>query len=453
MLAKVNSGSPLRIPAADYNAFIDAAIAYKSRQRDVERVQASPPTLGGIVVPVYNATEATIERWQSLALTGMPVSGAGAESQIVFTGDTPTPAHRGQFAVAQEPIPARAFGQCVIAGATFARVNVIDLEHKFADVDAGEHVLRSACEGSAQILYSESIGEQTAIVRLGNRLGGCGSDNSDCAGQCDDSICFSVTISGLTAGSGTCAGRCSSFNSTYKLRYVRTGDSVGFGDQMYYESSVVGASGDCLGARLIMYVDCDGSAVLTLQSRAAGALTSGAWCDMANWTAAAIDCEADTTLSLAVASEACEAVCGGYPSTLTLSPVDCAGDPYPDTDCGGDCSGSNPTTLHLLLFNCAAADPLYQSLAMTCVGAGEWGGSGSLTLDWSGGALPIVASLTCLGGSVYTLDINGETQDLTLWGSDPMIMQFDGGFPALDALCDAYGPCVGPCYGQVRQNL
>ena len=39
MIAKVSSGQKLRIPAADYNAFVDAAEAYKSqsRQQQVDR--------------------------------------------------------------------------------------------------------------------------------------------------------------------------------------------------------------------------------------------------------------------------------------------------------------------------------------------------------------------------------------------------------------------------------
>ena len=173
-LRKVNPGDPQRIPAAAYNAFIDAAREARNRQHNI---RAGGPGEGwpAGTVPVKNASGADVGRFGVLGLAGVLYGPddnlEGFKNQPVLSGETPTADHAGAFVVLLEPVADGKVGLGVVAGAVVVRVNVSNAEHQHADVDAGSTArLASGVAGSAQIAWvEEGTGEKWAVVRLGNR--------------------------------------------------------------------------------------------------------------------------------------------------------------------------------------------------------------------------------------------------------------------------------------------
>ena len=133
------------------------------------------------IIRVLNDTGSNLDRGRILGLeepifVPEETSEAAALREVAFVGVEPATKHTGKFAVLLEPALTGVVVRAVIAGACWARVNVVDETHTYADVEDGETgALKSSFDGSAQILWKESdipygyydTGEQWAIVRLG----------------------------------------------------------------------------------------------------------------------------------------------------------------------------------------------------------------------------------------------------------------------------------------------
>lgn len=181
---KAMSGDPLQIPAATYNALIDAAIDHRNRQMDrggnplADREQAN-------IILVKNESGATRERFDILGING-PIftradNATSFKSRIALRGVAPTTAHAGRFVVLLEPAPANTIVRAYVTGVCLARVEMADEGHTFADVADGvtDH-LASATSGTAALLWVEPIEqrEDPAIAWCIVRFGGGGSGGS-----------------------------------------------------------------------------------------------------------------------------------------------------------------------------------------------------------------------------------------------------------------------------------
>lgn len=177
-LQHVLRGDPLRIPAAAYNAFIDAARAHRGRGTKVAR-RTDPARRSAGVALIQNDSGAALGRFSILGITGPLTARASNPAAFTeaprFTGETPAAGHAGKFAVLLEPIANGAVGRAVFAGLALCRVYVNDAGDGFADVKAADATqLDSGTSGSAVILWKDSgTGTQWAIVRLG----GTGADD------------------------------------------------------------------------------------------------------------------------------------------------------------------------------------------------------------------------------------------------------------------------------------
>ena len=118
---KVRPGEKIQIPAEAYNAFIDAALDYKRRKRNVQ-----PATPTRVTVLVKNHTTQDCPRFGVLQLNGplfLPGENLDTfQNSIAFFGSAPTTT--GMVAIAQEPIRAGAMGACLISGITICKVLV-----------------------------------------------------------------------------------------------------------------------------------------------------------------------------------------------------------------------------------------------------------------------------------------------------------------------------------------
>jgi hypothetical protein len=175
-LRHVRPGQPLSIPAAAYNAFVDAAFAYRQTQ---VAINAGPvPLLPAEQTAVFvkNDSGGDVPRFGVLGLDAPLISPADNElefaARVTFRGVLPSASTRGRFAVLQEPLAQGRIGRAVISGVTIGRIAVAgaDVDFRWADIKAASTAaLQPDPDGAAQILWLESRveGEHWAIVRLG----------------------------------------------------------------------------------------------------------------------------------------------------------------------------------------------------------------------------------------------------------------------------------------------
>ena len=186
---KVQRGDALRIPAETFNTFIDAAKDFRARTQNRGQQSQNEFQQSGIIL-VKNGTADDLDRFQVLGID-RPIFTPGDNlhsflNQIAVVGVTPTEDnHLGRFLVLQEPLRAGMIGRGLISGVTPVRLNVLDEEHDWADVEEGEtDSLKTDTAGSAFILWKEPPGSggyggygygygyygglRWALVRIGN---------------------------------------------------------------------------------------------------------------------------------------------------------------------------------------------------------------------------------------------------------------------------------------------
>lgn len=157
---KVQRGQRLRIPAETFNTFIDAAKDFRQRtQNRTRRGQPELPPAGTILVK--NGTDRDLDRFDVLGIQRpifTPVESLFSfQNQPAVIGVTPNEeAHFGRFVVLQEPLKRGMIGRACLSGLTHVRLNVLDEDDEFADVETGccEN-LTTGTAGSAFILWKE----------------------------------------------------------------------------------------------------------------------------------------------------------------------------------------------------------------------------------------------------------------------------------------------------------
>lgn len=167
---KVLPGESLRIPAADYNAFVDAAQAYRARMLRSAAGDSPSKTQSGIV-PVRNTTGEDQDAFAVLELDAVLIKPSEnlSEFQYRFAFDAKKPSGDARkLVVLQEPIKAGAIGAGMVAGLSPVRINVNDANDSWAKVLANEagH-LDSGASGPARLLYKESgIGLKWGLIQF-----------------------------------------------------------------------------------------------------------------------------------------------------------------------------------------------------------------------------------------------------------------------------------------------
>lgn len=181
---KVTPNQPLAIPALEYNAFIDAALADRARRG---RTGGGPVTAGtdrnACVVTVKNATGADVPRFGILALTDPIITAAANETEFKretnFIGTAWGPSST-QFAVTLEPLAANAIGTAVLIGVVPCRVDVQSAADDTCGPVSGETDRLASGSGNARIVWKEAgTGERWAYVLLnGGADGGQVTDST-----------------------------------------------------------------------------------------------------------------------------------------------------------------------------------------------------------------------------------------------------------------------------------
>jgi hypothetical protein len=160
---KVQRGDPLRIPAETFNTFIDAAKDFRNRTQNLAR-RGQPDVLQSGIILVKNGTASDLERFHILGIERPIFTPAESlfsfHDQLAVIGVTPNEDHHlGRFLVLQEPLRSGMIGRACVSGVTPVRLNVLDEEHEWADIEEGEtDSLKTDTAGSAFILWKEPSG-------------------------------------------------------------------------------------------------------------------------------------------------------------------------------------------------------------------------------------------------------------------------------------------------------
>ncbi|MCX7428918.1 MAG: hypothetical protein NTW96_25235 [Planctomycetia bacterium] len=170
---RVKPGDPVKIPAPAYNAWCDAAEAFRAGNQGF-----TTPTAGDrpdyTRVKVRNDSGADRSRFDVLGVSGplfTPTENLAeflrAPKLIGALPDADT--HAGRFVILLEPLPAGKIGWALAAGVVPVTVNMVTADDKFADVtDAQAGYLTSGAEGAARILWADTgTGQKRAVVLLG----------------------------------------------------------------------------------------------------------------------------------------------------------------------------------------------------------------------------------------------------------------------------------------------
>jgi len=166
----VRAGEPLQIPAATYNAMVDAAQAHRNR-----RINLAPHGGGfdSLFVYVVNTTGQSLQRFNVVGLDG-PSETQNLDvfcSRIVFKGVKPQKKHKGKFAVLQQDAANNMVVRACVYGATIAKVKTdsSSSELKFCDIKENETGYLVSGGSGAEVLWSDnSSQERWSIIRIGS---------------------------------------------------------------------------------------------------------------------------------------------------------------------------------------------------------------------------------------------------------------------------------------------
>lgn len=221
-LSKVRTGERLHIPAAAYNAFVDAARVHQGGL--VNGGGPIPGVMPGQLVLVKNNSGADRARFNVLGIDEVLFDDgdnlAEFQNHPALVCSTPdTDDHIGRFVVLAEPIRSGKIGRAYIDGICPVKIHINNMAHLYADIiDAQAGYLGSADHGAAQILWwNDDAAQVWAIVRFsppseqsamdGGRMFAClvwqdgGTTDGDATHECNRTYkARTLDATGPTAG-------------------------------------------------------------------------------------------------------------------------------------------------------------------------------------------------------------------------------------------------------------
>ena len=167
-------GQPIPRSAVMWNNVIESADAFTGTKRlgepGVYQTDPNPTD----VVKIKNSSGGHIRLGEVLEISGFLLTNV-VRTSLWFDGDTPNGTR--PFAIALQDIPSTSINRAQVSGVCVALVNILDTDHGFAAVTAGEIVLQSATSGPLRILFKPTgTGEKICAVLFTDRsglIGGC----------------------------------------------------------------------------------------------------------------------------------------------------------------------------------------------------------------------------------------------------------------------------------------
>ncbi len=279
-MKKVQSGDPLKIPAATFNTLIDVARDHQASRQNAKRRPEMPVPLPGVVLTVRNDSGADADRFDVLGL-GSPVfeptdNKADFSRGVVMDAKTPDdPTHRGAFVVLLEPIADGAVGRAIVQGLAYVQVDISDNDiDEWAEIeDAETGNLKAGVTGSAKILWraSSATGVQWCVCLLGakanNQVSASDTDGTrntlrdsggthKLVGDNESQITEVYEITGVTCGAHTTV-------AVAKAGNIVTGSHVSIGGIVGTVASTLNGNSyyvEVSGQNLTVFTDADRTA-------------------------------------------------------------------------------------------------------------------------------------------------------------------------------------------------
>jgi hypothetical protein len=183
-------GQKAAIPAAAWNACLDAAEAHKRG----ENVPPFPSNMEYRNTGIVLAKNSTVVDFPRFGIAAFGAGGASRDTSALFTPTDSLPQFQnkvglkfsapsgpwqnGLWGICVDPIPAGKVGRVCVDGLCPVKVDVLDPHHHFCDVKnttgatplRGYTELKSTLTGTARIIYQETYGTGVmwCIVRLGD---------------------------------------------------------------------------------------------------------------------------------------------------------------------------------------------------------------------------------------------------------------------------------------------
>ncbi len=171
--AKQQAGQPLEIPAATWNAMLDAARAHVDQQHD-QSVQDNAWFRSGDLIKVRNQSGQDLDRFAVLGLQSPIIQPADKlrefKNQVAINGVLPAGESFGRFCILLDPLKNDKIGRAWVSGVCPVQIEVEQDWHRYADISPGSaSELKSKPDGGAEILWREpGTGVKWAVVRLSN---------------------------------------------------------------------------------------------------------------------------------------------------------------------------------------------------------------------------------------------------------------------------------------------
>ena len=185
-MEKVRSGEQVRISAATWNAFIDAANYVKESRQNSHGKGLKSGIQTGIVL-VKNAESEPRERFAALVLCDIAVPPNLNEDEFlscapVFVGQKMTEEREGKpYAILLEPLAHDQIGRAMVLGIVPAKVTIQDADDQYAVPTPGSTAgaLQSDSTGVARILWKAGgAGSQWCLLQLGGAGSGSGGEKA-----------------------------------------------------------------------------------------------------------------------------------------------------------------------------------------------------------------------------------------------------------------------------------
>jgi hypothetical protein len=175
---RVKPGDPVKIPAPAYNAWCEAAEAFRAgNQGFLGQTAGDRPEHAR--VKIRNDSGDDRARFEVLGVSGPLFTPTDNLTEFLSSpkliGTTPDVAtHAGRFVVLLEPLPAGKIGWALAAGVVPVTIDMKAAGDRFADVtDYDTRFLTSGSSGAARILWADTgTGQRRAVVLLGGASGG-----------------------------------------------------------------------------------------------------------------------------------------------------------------------------------------------------------------------------------------------------------------------------------------
>lgn len=163
---KVRVGQPLKIRAQTFNDIVESKDDYLRRRQISVPKEVRHFPISTDKLKVENATGANRRLGEVLEVDNVLLIDEVDPEHLWQSGVTPDTTR--PFGILRKPVPhttPKSIEELQVSGTCKALVNVTDLDHDYAQVECGNHVLQSATFGPVRILYKPgTTGEKECIV-------------------------------------------------------------------------------------------------------------------------------------------------------------------------------------------------------------------------------------------------------------------------------------------------